>query len=214
VYGLFVAPSEAMMGEVGRILYIHPQTAQASMLCFLGAFVCAVGSLWSGKDAWDDAMEAFAEVGVVLGVLLLVQGCLWAKPTWGVYWVWSPRLITSAIMVLSFVGVLVLRRLVDDSARRATWSAVATVIASVDVPIVWFSVKWWRDQHQMQSNLAADVSSTFRWVAHASWFSVMVLVGWLVWMRYRLAKAERAWRFAPEALPAPAPALELGQEID
>jgi heme exporter protein C len=208
-FGLFVAPSEAMMGDVGRILYIHPQTAQAAMLCFLGAFVCAVGSLWSGKTGWDDAMASFAEVGVLLGVLLLAQGCLWAKPTWGVYWVWSPRLITSAIMVLSFVGVLVLRRLVDDPVRRATWSAVAAIVSAADVPIVWFSVKWWRDQHQMQSDAASDFANTFRWVAHASWICVMVLAGWMIWLRYRLARAERLRFETAAGLPPRAAPLVL-----
>lgn len=208
-FGLFVAPGEAMMGDVGRILYIHPQTAQASMICFLAAFVCAVGSLWTGKSGWDDAMASFAEVGVLLGVLLLAQGCLWAKPTWGVYWVWSPRLITSAVMVLSFAGVLILRRLVEDPARRATWSAVAAIISAADVPIVWFSVKWWRDQHQMQSDVAKDFAQTFAWVAHTSWFAVMLLTGWLVWLRYRLARVERAHLETAADLPARAAPLNL-----
>ena len=91
-------------------------------------------------------------MGVVLSALLCMQGAIWAKPTWGVWWDWDPRLTTTAVLVFAFGGILALRQFVDDPVKRATWSAVATIIAYVDVPIVYFSVKWWNSLHQLQSS--------------------------------------------------------------
>ena len=108
--GLFIAPPEAMMGDVGRILYAHVPAAWNALLTYLVAFIAAVGSLYTAKRGWDALVEASVEVGVLLNALLLVQGSLWAKPTWGVYWTWDPRLTTCAIMVVAFGVVLALRR--------------------------------------------------------------------------------------------------------
>jgi len=150
--GLFVAPPEAMMGDVGRIFYVHVSTAINAMVFYLFAFVAAVVSLWGGRRAWDATTTALVEVGFVLNALLLVQGSLWARPTWGVYWTWDPRLTTSAVMAAAYFVVLLLRRLIDQPARRSMATAVATIIAFVDVPIVYFSVKWWNSLHQPMSS--------------------------------------------------------------
>ena len=88
---------------------------------------------------------------MVLNCLLLVQGMIWAKATWGVWWDWDVRLTTSLIMALLFAGILVLRAFIDDSDRRARWSAIATVLCYIDVPLVYFCVRWWRSLHQTQS---------------------------------------------------------------
>jgi heme exporter protein C len=146
--GLVVAPPEKYMGDVGRILYIHVPTAWAALLTCTAAFACALGSLVNRSDRWDATMEACVEVGCVLTAMLLVQGSIWARPTWGVYWDWDPRLTSSAVLLLAYLAVLALRAFVDDPARRAAWSAVATIVAFVDVPIVYFSIKWWRTLHQ------------------------------------------------------------------
>ena len=150
--GLFVAPPEAMMGDVGRILYAHVPTAWVGLLTYLVAFIAAIGAIWTGKWAWDAMVEASVEVGILLNILLLIQGSLWAKPTWGVYWTWDPRLTTCAIMVVAFGVVITLRRQIDEPARRLTLSSVATIIAFVNVPIVYLSVKWWRTLHQPYSS--------------------------------------------------------------
>lgn len=146
--GLFVAPPEAMMGDVGRILYVHVPTAWVALVIYLVAFISAVGVLWNGRRGWDATMEGAVEVGVLLNAMLLMQGCIWAKPTWGVWWTWDPRLTTSAVLIVSFGVVLLLRRTMEQPERRMVASAVATVVAFVNVPIVYFSVKWWRTLHQ------------------------------------------------------------------
>ena len=96
--GLFEAPEEAMMREVGRIFYVHVPTALVALFTYLIAFILAVGSLWTGGRKWDAYLEGTLEVGVLLNVLLTIQGSIWAKPTWGIWWTWDPRLTTTAIM--------------------------------------------------------------------------------------------------------------------
>ncbi len=90
-------------------------------------------------------------MAVVLNALLLVQGSIWGRATWDVWWDWDVRLTTSLVMFLLFAGVLTLRRMAS-SERRAQWSAVATIVAFVDVPLVYYCVRWWRSLHQIQSS--------------------------------------------------------------
>ena len=124
---------------------------------------------------WDARLEAAVEVGVVLSALALLQGSIWARPTWGVWWDWDPRLTTTAVLLFAFGGILALRQFVDDPVKRATWSAVATIIAYVDVPIVYFSVRWWNSLHQMQST-PETVSRAFHWPLRINAFGVLFLM--------------------------------------
>src|SRR5262245_16403788 len=126
------------MGDVQRIMYVHVPTAWNALLALTFAFVCAVVFLIRGGWQWDCRLEAAMEVGVVLSALLCCQGATWAKPTWGVWWDWDPRLTTTAVMVIAFAGILALRRFVDDPPRRAVWSSVAAIVAFVDVPRGYF----------------------------------------------------------------------------
>lgn len=184
--GLFRAPAEHFMGDVQRIMYVHVPTAWNAMLALTAAFVFAVLSLWRGDWKWDSRLEGAVEVGIVLSFLLCVQGSIWAKPTWGIWWDWDPRLTTTAVMVFAFLGIMVLRNFVEDPSRRATWSAVATIIAFVDVPIVYFSVNWWNSLHQLQSS-PATVSEAFHLPLRINAFGILFLMTGLMMLRTRLA---------------------------
>ncbi len=203
--GLFVAPPEHFMGDVQRIMYVHVPTAWNAMLAFTFAFVCAVFFLFTSDWKWDARMEAAAEVGCVLAFLLCCQGAIWAKPTWGVWWDWDPRLTTTAILLLAFIGILALRSFVDDPVRRATWSAVATIIASVDVPIVYYSVRWWNSLHQLQSS-PATVSKSFHLPLRLNAFGILFLMTGFIILRARIASLRLADELAPPPLPAVEPA--------
>jgi heme exporter protein C len=205
--GLFRAPAEAYMGDVYRIMYVHVPVAWNTLLAFTVAFFCALGFLFKSDFKWDARHEAALEVGVVLAILLCMLGSLWAKPTWGVWWDWDPRLTTTAIMVLAFSGILALRRFVDDPVKRATWSAAATVVAYVDVPIVYFSVRWWNSLHQMQSS-PETVSSPFLIPLRTNAFGVLFLMIGLIMLRSRLAELRLEQELAPP-LPAPQPSAGL-----
>ena len=206
--GLFWAPEEAMMGHVGRILYVHVPTAWVALVTYLIAFIVACGSLWTSKRSWDAFNEGAVEVGVVLNVLLLCQGSIWAKPTWDTWWTWDPRLTTTAIMVVTFVGVLVLRSLVHRPARRQVATAVATIIAFVNVPIVYMSVKWWNSLHQPMSSpetVSDPMILPLRVAAFGMLFLSLGLIGWRASIARRQLEAEDT----PEALPEPPKPLEL-----
>jgi heme exporter protein C len=201
-WGLFAAPGETYMGDVQRIMYVHVPTAWNAMLALTFAFGCALVSLFKGGWRWDARLEAGMEVGVVLSTLLCMQGAIWAKPTWGVWWDWDPRLTTTAVLVFAFAGILVLRRFVDDPVKRAVWSAVATIIAYVDVPIVYFSVRWWNSLHQVQSS-PETVSKAFHWPLRINAFGILFLMSGLIGLRTRLAVLRLESELAPP-LPPPA----------
>jgi heme exporter protein C len=211
VQGLFFAPPEAMMGDVGRIIYIHVPTAWAALLLFTGTFACAVGALWTGRPTWDAGVEATAELGVILTALMLFQGSMWARPTWGVFWDWDPRLTTSAVLLVLFLGVLVLRRMIDQPDRRLTITAVAAVVAYVDVPVVWFGVKWWRSLHQTQST-AATISEAMRVPMYVSALGMVLLAVGLSVLRGRQLLAGLQRELAAPELPARPEPVRLGEE--
>lgn len=194
--GLAVAPPEHFMGEVQRIMYVHVPTAWNAMLCLSFAFIAALGFLFRRDWKWDSRLEAAIEVGVLLCFLLCVQGAIWAKPTWGVWWDWDPRLTTTAVMLFAFVGILALRRFVEDPVKRATWSAVATIVAFADVPIVYFSVKWWNSLHQEQST-PDTVASSMITPLRLNAFGIFFLMCALLSLRSRIAQKRLHNELAP-----------------
>jgi heme exporter protein C len=210
-WGLFVAPRESYMGDVQRIMYVHVPTAWNAMLALTYVFGCALAFLFRGDWRWDARLEAGMEVGVVLSALLCMQGATWAKPTWGVWWDWDPRLTTTAVLVLAFAGILALRRFVDDPVKRAVWSSVAAIIAYVDVPIVYFSVKWWNSLHQLQST-PETVSSAFHWPLRINAFGILFLMSGMITLRTRLASLRLEEELSPP-LPEPVPPLPVGQAL-
>ncbi|HVR27947.1 MAG TPA: cytochrome c biogenesis protein CcsA [Thermoanaerobaculia bacterium] len=186
--GLFVAPPERHMGDVVRIVYVHVPSAWISMLCYTFAFGFAIASLWTRRPRWDHLTTAAVEVGIVLNVLLLVQGMLFARPTWGIWWTWADvRLVFSFLMFLLFAGVLALRAFVDDPARRGTWTAIATITAFVDVPLVYYCVRWWRSLHQMQST-PETMDAAMKLPMRINAFAVLFLAGWFIARRAELER--------------------------
>ena len=207
-WGLALAPGEVFMGDVQRIMYVHVPTAWNAMLALSFAFVCAVAFLFTSAWRWDNRLEAALEMGVVLALLLCLQGAIWAKPTWGVWWDWDPRLTTTAVMVFAFGGILALRASVEDPARRAVWSAVACIVAYVNVPIVYFSVQWWNSLHQAQST-PETVSRAFHWPLRINAIGILLLWTGLVALRARVAALRLGSELAPP-LPAHPPSLARG----
>jgi heme exporter protein C len=207
-FGLFVAPPEQFMGDVQRIMYVHVPTAWNALLALTFAFACAIFFLFNGSWKWDALMEGSIEVGVLLGFLLCCQGAIWAKPTWGVWWDWDPRLTTTAVLIFAFLGILALRKFVEDPVKRAVWSSVATIIAYVDVPIVYFSVRWWNSLHQLQSN-PNTVSKPFWIPLRANAFGILLLMTAFILLRARVSKL----RLEQELAPPPLMEAELGEAV-
>jgi heme exporter protein C len=202
--GLAVAPAEQYMGNVQRIMYVHVPTAWNWMLAILFSFGSAIMFLFKNDLKWDNRLEGGLEVGTLLAFLLCCQGAIWAKPTWGVWWDWDPRLTTTAVLLFASLGILALRKFVEDPVKRAIWSSVATIIASIDLPIVYYSVKWWNSLHQQQSS-PSTVSSQFHLPLRVNAFGVLFLMIAFIMIRTRIA----GYRLQHELA---APPLAIGEE--
>lgn len=203
-YGLAVAPPDSMMGDVYRILYVHVPSAWMALLAWTLNFLACVVYLFRSSDGADAFAEATAEIGVVFGLLCLVSGSIWAKPTWGTFWTWDPRLTSMAIIWFAYAGYLALRRFVDDREKRATFSAAVGILAAVGVPIVYFSVKWWNSIHQAQSN-PQSVDSPMAWVLRLNGLAFLTLFVAFLMLRFRIAKRSmRALSIPPPVRRQPA----------
>lgn len=146
--GLLWAPPDAVQGDVQRLMYVHVPAAWVAYLCFGVVALASAGYLVRRRPGWDRAAQAAAELGVGLTALSLVLGSIWAKPTWGTWWTWDPRLVTTVVLLLVYVGYLGVRGMASDPVLNARRAAVVGVVAIVNVPLVHFSVVWWRALHQ------------------------------------------------------------------
>jgi len=146
---LFVVPPDVNQGDAQRIMYPHVSSAWLAYLSGGVTALAGIGWLWKRDLRFDAVAVSAAELGALFTALAIWGGMMWGKPVWGTYWQWEdPRMATTALLLALFVGYLLLRRLSDDPHRRATRAAVVGLIAAADIPIVHFSVDWWRGLHQ------------------------------------------------------------------
>ena len=151
-----IVPQDAVQGQLSRILYIHVPGAWLAYLAFGITMAASAMYLWRSTLIWDRLAASSAEIGVYFTGLTLVLGMIWGKPTWGVWWTWDARLTLTAIMFFVYLGYLALRRTTDDIDARAKRSAILGVLAVVQVPLVHFSVVWWRSLHQAPTLLKPE----------------------------------------------------------
>jgi heme exporter protein C len=199
VMALFWAPTDTTQGDVYRIMYVHVPTAWLAYLAFVVVFLASVGWLWTKRPILDAIAVSSAEIGVLFTGLCLIAGSIWAKPTWGVWWTWEPRLVTTAIMFVMYVGYLLLRGLSTDFSRRATRAAVFGVIAVIDVPIVHLSVLWANSLHQLPTVLrisgapSLDSAMLLTLMASVGAFTLVYAYFMSVRVSIELARQERLW---------------------
>lgn len=195
VLGLRLPPT-LEQGPYARLIAIHPPLAWAAYLAFGVSAVASVLWLWRRTRArkWDRLAAASAEIGVVFCALTLVTGSIWGRPTWGVWWTWDARLTSTALLLALFLGYLALRRVADDPEARARRSAVAALIAVADVPIVHFSVDWWRTLHQGRSlaqlTPQSDLDGSYTAVMLLGFVAMTLVYAWLVVHRSRVEALE------------------------
>ena len=144
---LMVAPTDSVLGNVQRVFYFHVPMAILSFLAFFVVFVASILYLAKRNQKWDRLAHASAEVGVVFVTLALLTGIIWARPVWGVWWTWEPRLTTTLILWLIYVAYLMIRAYAPNRTQGAKYAAVVGIVGFVDVPIVYYSVQWWRSIH-------------------------------------------------------------------
>jgi heme exporter protein C len=142
------SPPDIEQHDAMRIMYVHVPSV---WVAYLGLFLVLVSSamyLWKRDLRWDRLAVASAEVAVLFTALTLAVGSIWARPIWGVWWTWDPRVTTTAILFVIYVGYLMLRSLQSNPETRARQSAVIGIVGFVDIPVVHMSVTWWRSLHQ------------------------------------------------------------------
>lgn len=191
--GLWVTPPSVVQGTLVRLLYIHPPVAWVALYAAFGlAALSSLLYLWRRTRSffWDRLAAAAVEVGVVFNALTLVTGSLWGRPTWGVWWTWTARLTSTALLLVLFLGYLALRRVPADPDVRARRCAVAALVAFVDVPIVHFSVDWWQTLHQSASvldpTLTVKIHGSMAWTLLLGFVAMTLVFVWMVAVRYRI----------------------------
>ncbi len=201
LYLIFMwAPTDAILGHVQRIFYFHVPIAWVAFLAFFIVFVSSILYLWKRSARWDALAHSAAEIGAVFATLILITGIIWARPVWGVWWTWEPRLTTSLILWLIYVAYLMLRGYAPNRSQGATYAAVLGVIGFIDVPIVYFAVEWWRAVHpeSVVGPLAetGSLDSSMRGVLMFSLLTFTLLFVFLLKERFSLRTMEDTLRTA------------------
>ncbi|HZP40690.1 MAG TPA: cytochrome c biogenesis protein CcsA [Candidatus Binatia bacterium] len=187
-----VVPTEREMGIVQRIFYFHVASA---WMAFIGFFLVAGASavyLWNGSAGADRIAAASAEVGVLFCSLVLVTGPIWARPVWGVWWTWDPRLTMTVILWAIYASYLMLRAFggEDDAVRR--YAAVLGIVGVLDVPIIMVSVRLLRGMHPAviarNEGGSGLVDPSMRWALAVSGLAFVLLGAWLIALRARTAR--------------------------
>ena len=146
--GFIVAPTDATQGEAYRILFIHVPAAWLSMICYLAiAFWAVIGWVLKARMA-SRLARALAPSGALYTAMALWTGALWDQPTWGTWWVWDARLTSELILLLLYLGYIALVESIDDDRRAAQAGALLALVGALNVPIIYFSVRWWNTLHQ------------------------------------------------------------------
>jgi len=147
LYFVFMwVPTEKVLGISQRIFYFHVSMFWVSALAFSMTFVGSIFYLWKGKRVWDDMAYCGAEIGVVFAFLNIATGSIWARPAWGHWWVWDPRLTSMLVLLLIYVSYLLLRSY-TPAHQAPRFAAVVGIAGYLDVPIVYFAIRWWRTLH-------------------------------------------------------------------
>ncbi|HET6348168.1 MAG TPA: cytochrome c biogenesis protein CcsA [Candidatus Krumholzibacteria bacterium] len=184
----FYAPIEQTMGLPQKIFYFHVPLAWNAFLGFTIVFFCSFRYLATRDPKWDTRSVAAAEVGVLFTTLVLITGPIWGKPIWGIWWTWDARLTLTFVLWLIYVGYLMLRRYIDAAERRATLAAIVGIAGFVDVPLVYFAIRWWRTQHPAPVLMGGKDSGLDPRMATTLWVSTAAyLLLFTVLYRRRLA---------------------------
>jgi heme exporter protein C len=181
--GFFVAPTDAQQGEAYRIIFIHVPAAWMAMFLYLVmAFWAGCGLVFNARMPAMFA-AALAPTGALMAALALWTGALWGRPMWGAYWVWDARLTSTLILLFLYLGFLSLHAAIDDSRRADRACAVLALVGAINVPIIYFSVKWWNTLHQ-----GATISMTRASTIARPMLLAMLLMSLAFWM-YSIAVA-------------------------
>jgi heme exporter protein C len=191
--GFGYAPREAVQGNVQRIMYLHVPSVLTAYLAFALVLLGSGAYLATRRAGWDRLAAAAAEIGVLFTAVTIVSGSIWGRPTWGVWWTWDARLTSTAVLLLVYVGYLLLRAMVDEPEMRARYAAVVGIVGAANIPIVHFSVKWWRALHQPATILGPEPSPIAPSIALTllvNWVAFTLLFAYFLSRRLEIARQE------------------------
>jgi len=192
--GFFVAPTDAQQGESYRIIFIHVPAAWMSMVIYLAmAFWAAVG--WAANIRVASMLaRALAPTGALFTFIALWTGSFWGKPAWGTWWVWDARLTSELILLFLYLGYIALVEAIDDVRRADKAGALVAIVGAVNVPIIYFSVRWWNTLHQgatISMTAAPKMATTMLWAMLLMTFAFWAYAFAVVFMRARAIVLER-----------------------
>ena len=196
------APTERVMGIVQRLFYFHVPTVWVGFLAFFIVFVSSIAYLVKRTDVWDRRAYAAGEVGMLFLTVAILTGAIWAKPVWGVWWVWDAKLTTTFVLWLIYIGYLMVRAYAPDKRRGARWAAVVGIVGFVDVPVVYYAAELWRSLHpELVTGPFAETGSLESSMRETLYFSTLAFVVVFAYL-FRERVAQRADEQAIDELQA------------
>ena len=194
VFGLVISPDDRVQGEGVRIMYVHVPSAWLAYLAFIVTGIASTCYLIPRTRSltWDRIAGASAEIGVLFMGITLVTGSMWGHLSWDTYWTWDSRLTTTAFLFITYIGYLAVRGLGGSLQQRAKRSAVIALIAVLEVPLVHFSVTWWRPLHQGESVAKGELENLMLFSLFVGIIAFTLLYVWLLLHRQRVMAMEDA----------------------
>lgn len=186
VWGIYYVPSDAQQGEVFRIIYIHVPAAIASLgLYSLMAITSLIYLVW-GIGVAEAVSYAAARLGITWTAIALITGMIWGLPTWGTAWIWDARLTSELVLLFLYAGIIAITNLVPGPVRASKLAALVTIIGSIDIPIVHFSVKWWNTLHQGATVLQFSQPKMAPIMLYPLMLTIvatgLICIAWLAWL--------------------------------
>ncbi len=186
------APTESVMGDTQRIFYFHVPAAISAFVCFFLVFLGSAQYLRTRQTRWDRLALCSAELGVLFGLIVLVSGPLWAKPIWGVYWRWEPRLTSMLITFVIYVAYLMVRQHGTSTGQAPRLAAVLGIVAFANVPLVYYSVDLWAADQQLHPQRNVGLQPEMRYALWMCFIAHFLLLTLLLLRRLDVARAEEA----------------------
>jgi heme exporter protein C len=191
--GLFASPRDYLQGESVRIMYVHVPAAWLGMAGWAGIAVASLMQIVWRHPLAGVAARAIAAPGAVFAAICLVSGSLWGRPTWGTYWEWDGRMTSMLVLLFLYIGFIALAEAERDRASEGRLAAIFGLVGAINLPIIHYSVLWWRTLHQGQSIGIgrSSIDGSMLWPLFVSAAGFTLLFAAVVLMRMRTALARQ-----------------------
>jgi heme exporter protein C len=193
LYTMFlVLPDEALQGAIYRIIFFHVPAAWTALLCATAGAVGSVLYLATKRMQYDSFAASAVEVGLAFGAVNLATGMIWGRIIWGIWWTWDARLTSMLVAWLVYAAYIALRRAIDEPTLRANIASVVSIFAFADVPIIVFSIKWWRTQHPQPAVWGGgSMDPAMKSVLFLNWIPLLLLAAVFVMIRMEQERNQR-----------------------